>query len=250
MRAVRKMMTSDLQRVRAGLAGADAERLLDRRDEDLAVADLAGVGGLLDRLDGALDLAVVDHDLDLHLGQEAHQVLRAAIDLGLALLAAEALDLADGQAGDAHAGQRVTHLVELERLDDRRHQFHTPYPPASPTHWQKKARRKTRRAEGAAATRKRRGGNRGRKSGSQVRQCTVSPCRLMSRPSISSSVVTRSPIRASTSLRITKVAIAHHAMQTRQPQSWVSTWPALPSIRPFLPAPPIASTANTPVRMA
>jgi hypothetical protein len=28
------------------LAGADADDLLDRRDEDLAVADLAGLGGL------------------------------------------------------------------------------------------------------------------------------------------------------------------------------------------------------------
>src|SRR5258708_4698568 len=118
-----------LESVRARLAGADAQRLLDRRDEDLAVTDLAGVGGLLDRLDGALDLGVVDHDLDLHLGQEAHQVLGAAIDLGLALLAAEALDLADGQARDAHAGQRIGPLVELERLEDRRHDFH-PTPPA------------------------------------------------------------------------------------------------------------------------
>ncbi len=34
------------ERVGAGLAGADADDLLDRRDEDLAVADLAGAGGL------------------------------------------------------------------------------------------------------------------------------------------------------------------------------------------------------------
>ena len=39
-------------RVGAGLAGADADRFLDRRDEDLAVADAAGLGGLLDGLDG------------------------------------------------------------------------------------------------------------------------------------------------------------------------------------------------------
>ena len=41
----------------------------------------------------ALDLGVVDHDLDLTFGQEAHQVLGAAIDFGLALLPAEPLDL-------------------------------------------------------------------------------------------------------------------------------------------------------------
>src|SRR5690554_1104192 len=58
-----------LQRVGTGLAGADAYRLLQVDDEDLAVADLAGVGGLDDGLDGALDQIVVQGHVDLHLGQ-------------------------------------------------------------------------------------------------------------------------------------------------------------------------------------
>ena len=37
----------------------------------------------------------------------------------MALLAAEALGLGDGDAGDADLVQRLLHLVELERLDDR-----------------------------------------------------------------------------------------------------------------------------------
>ena len=49
-----------LKGVGAGFAGADADGLLDAGDEDLAVADLAGMGGLLDGLNGTLDLAVVD----------------------------------------------------------------------------------------------------------------------------------------------------------------------------------------------
>src|SRR5687768_8628905 len=40
-----------LERRRIGLAGADADDLLEIEDENLAVADLAGVGRLLDRLD-------------------------------------------------------------------------------------------------------------------------------------------------------------------------------------------------------
>ena len=72
--------------------------LLDRGDEDLAVADLAGLGGLDDRVDAALGVAVLDDDLDLHLGQEVDDVLGAAVELGVALLPAEALDLGDGQA--------------------------------------------------------------------------------------------------------------------------------------------------------
>src|SRR5436190_1452333 len=40
-----------LLRLRAGLAGADANDLLEIEYEDLAVADLAGVRGFLDRFD-------------------------------------------------------------------------------------------------------------------------------------------------------------------------------------------------------
>src|SRR5262249_41718006 len=125
------------ERVRTRLAGADAQCRLHGRDEDLAVADLAGVRRLLDGLDGALDLAVVDHDLDLHLGQETHQVFGAAIDLGLALLATEPLDLAHRQAGHADARQGIAHLVEFERLDDGRHEFHGGSSCLRPLQWPK-----------------------------------------------------------------------------------------------------------------
>src|SRR5664279_1018031 len=94
-----------LQRVDARFASADADRLLDRHDEDLAVTDLAGARCLADHLDGVFDHGVVDHDLDLDLGQEAHRVLRTTIDFGLALLPAEALDLAHGEALDAERCQ-------------------------------------------------------------------------------------------------------------------------------------------------
>src|SRR5215211_366932 len=121
------------QRLGAGLAGTDADRLLDRGDEDLAVADLAGAGGLADRLDRALDQGIVDHHLDLHLGQEAHGVLSAAIDLGLAFLAAEALHFADGQALDAERRQRIADVVQLERLEDGHDHFHFGCPPTGGT---------------------------------------------------------------------------------------------------------------------
>src|SRR5258707_10504911 len=103
--------SAGLKRVDAGLASADADRLLDGRDEDLAVADLAGARRPADRLDRTLDHGIVDHDLDLDLGQEAHRVLRTAIDFGLTLLPAEALHFAHRQALDAERRQRVPHLV-------------------------------------------------------------------------------------------------------------------------------------------
>src|SRR5512135_2756486 len=95
-------------------AGADAHNLLELEHEDLAVADLAGVRGLLDRLDHAVQHLGLDRGFDLHFRQEVHHVLRAAIQLGVALLPAEALDLGDGDALHADARERFAHLVELE----------------------------------------------------------------------------------------------------------------------------------------
>src|SRR5829696_2368151 len=105
--------------VGAALAGADAQRLLDGRDEDLAVADPAGLGGVSDRLDDALGETVLDHHLELHLGEEVDDIFGAAIELGMALLAPEPLRLGDGDSRHADLVQRLLHLVELERLDDR-----------------------------------------------------------------------------------------------------------------------------------
>jgi hypothetical protein len=39
--------------------------------KDLAVADLVGLRGFDDRLDGGIHLIVVENDLDFHLGQKS-----------------------------------------------------------------------------------------------------------------------------------------------------------------------------------
>src|SRR6185369_17340001 len=56
--------------------------------------------------------------------QEIDHILRAAIQLGVALLPAKALGLGHGDALEADFVQRFLHLVELERLDDRFDFFH------------------------------------------------------------------------------------------------------------------------------
>jgi hypothetical protein len=76
------------------------------------------LAALQDRLDAAVDVGVLDDDLDLHLGQEVDHVLGAAVQLGVALLAAETLHLGHGQAGHADLGQRLANLFELEGFDD------------------------------------------------------------------------------------------------------------------------------------
>src|SRR4051794_5612361 len=63
--------------VQSGFSGPDADGLLDVGDEDLAVADAAGLGRAADGVDGLLDQVVGDHDLDFDLGQKVHDVFRA-----------------------------------------------------------------------------------------------------------------------------------------------------------------------------
>src|SRR5437868_8398676 len=53
------------ERVGVCFAGADAHRLIDAENEDLAVADLAGLGRGGDGFDGLVDHVGTDSDLDL-----------------------------------------------------------------------------------------------------------------------------------------------------------------------------------------
>src|SRR5271163_2993616 len=113
-----------LDRVRAGFAGADPDGLVDVRYKYLAIADAAGLGRDPDRLDRRPKIFVGDHDLDFHLRQKVDDILGPAIKLGMALLAAEALRFQHGYALDSRLLQRLLHLIELERLDDRLDLFH------------------------------------------------------------------------------------------------------------------------------
>src|SRR5437879_6479485 len=56
-----------LQRVVVAFAGADADDVLDRRDPDLAVTDLAGARRRGDEIEDAIDVAVVDDEVDARL---------------------------------------------------------------------------------------------------------------------------------------------------------------------------------------
>src|SRR6185437_16183059 len=105
-------------------AGTDADDLIQRADEDLAVADLAGARGRLDRFEHAVELVVGHGHLQLDLGQEVDHVLGTAIELGMALLATETLHLGHGDALHADFGECLAHIVQFERLDDRHDQFH------------------------------------------------------------------------------------------------------------------------------
>src|ERR1043166_8554466 len=110
-------------------ASANSDGVVNSGNEYLAVADAAGLGRLLDGVDGLVQHLVREHDLDLNLGQEIDDVLGAPIELGVTLLAAEALGLEDGNALQADFLQGFLHLVELEWLDDGLDLLHDPWVP-------------------------------------------------------------------------------------------------------------------------
>src|ERR1044072_218824 len=108
-----------LNGVDAGFTGPDPDRFLDVRDEYLAVPDPTGSRPATDPLDSFFDHVVTEDNFDLHLREEIHDVLGAAIELGVPLLAPKTLGLGHGDALQSNLLQRLLHLVELERLDDR-----------------------------------------------------------------------------------------------------------------------------------
>src|SRR6476469_279958 len=81
------------------LAGADANRLLHRQDEDLPVPDVAGPGVLQDRLDHHALVLVLNHDLHLQLRSHVDGQTRAPVGLDHPFLAPGSLHLADRQGG-------------------------------------------------------------------------------------------------------------------------------------------------------
>ena len=60
-----------------------------------------------DRGDRIIQMFVADHDFKFDFREEVHRVLAPAIDFGMALLAAESLDLADSHPFDPHFAEGV-----------------------------------------------------------------------------------------------------------------------------------------------
>src|SRR5208337_1801322 len=103
-----------LEGIAIAFARSDAQRMIDRYHEDLAVADLAGLRGFRDDLDGLVRDFVRDGRLNSKLGH--------------VLLAAIAFDLGDRHAIDSGDRERFAHCVELEWLDDGRNELHEEIP--------------------------------------------------------------------------------------------------------------------------
>src|SRR3954463_756334 len=108
----------------AALARPDAVGLLDRHDEHLAVADLAGTGVAEDHVHDRLDVMGRDHALELDLRPQPVGQLGAAVALRDASLASRPLDLGDRQGREPE--REEIHPDRFERLvpDERFHFLH------------------------------------------------------------------------------------------------------------------------------
>src|SRR5690606_29343602 len=116
--AARSGVARRLNGVRARFSGSDADCLLDRRYEDLAVTDAPGFGRPLNGLDGLVEQLVGNHDLDFYFGQKVDDVLGAPVELGVPLLTSEAFGLEDRYALQADLLKSLFHFIELEGFDD------------------------------------------------------------------------------------------------------------------------------------
>src|SRR6266851_1974563 len=113
-----------LQRARTGFAGANAHRLAQLRNEDLAVANLPRARRFNDGFYHSINLFVIHCQLKFHFWQKVDDIFRSSIELSVAFLPAKAFDLCHGNALYPHVGQGRADIVKLERFDDGDDHFH------------------------------------------------------------------------------------------------------------------------------
>src|SRR5438445_605497 len=96
--------------------GPNADGIFNGGNEDLAIADLPGLGRLDDCRNRVVQALVIEHDLQFYFRQEIHRVLASAIDFGVAFLTAEPFDFRHCHALDADASERVFDFFQFEWL--------------------------------------------------------------------------------------------------------------------------------------
>ncbi len=111
----------------AAFASADADAVVEREDEDFAVADFAGVASAAatdDGVDRGLDEVFVHRNLKLDFAEQIDGDFMPAINLGLPLLPTKALYIHDRQTNHFDVLQGSFYVFELTGLNNREDEFH------------------------------------------------------------------------------------------------------------------------------
>src|SRR5215831_11747176 len=118
--------------VAVSFAGADAQSMVERGDEDLSVADLSGPCPSRDGFDRTIHLIGGHGDFEAEFRQEIHGVFGAAVDFRVPLLSPVAFDFCYRHAAHSKPCERLSDFVEFEWLDNCDDEFH--WRPLSPAH--------------------------------------------------------------------------------------------------------------------
>src|SRR3546814_12207176 len=101
-------------RVRTGFNGTNTINLLEIKDENLAIADLAGSGRLLDRFDDLINHVILDGNFELDLGQEIDDILGTAVELGVTFLTSKTLQFGNRDPLHSTGDDSLHHLDNLQ----------------------------------------------------------------------------------------------------------------------------------------
>src|SRR4051812_20154303 len=115
-----------LKRLIVRFAGPNAQYAFQIGDENLAVADLAGLCGSDDGFDDLIDERVFHGNFDAGLGYEINDIFGTTVQLGVTTLTTEAFDFRHGHTRDTNFRECGAHVVEFEGFDDRADEFHFP----------------------------------------------------------------------------------------------------------------------------
>src|ERR1700751_852337 len=102
MPGVRRSSDVYLQRCGASFFVANTNRVVDLRQEYLAITNLARTSGAHDSGHGLLHQFVGEDYFELHLRQKVDRVFTSAVELGVALLTAMSTDFENGHAVNAN----------------------------------------------------------------------------------------------------------------------------------------------------
>src|SRR5664279_3132910 len=111
-------MIFPLKRIWTGFTGTDAINLLEIKDKNLPITNLAGGSRLFDGFDHLVEHVIFNGDFQLNFWQKIDDIFSPTVKLGVAFLTPKTLDFSNGNALHADGKKSFPYLVKLKRLDD------------------------------------------------------------------------------------------------------------------------------------